>query len=175
MKYFFKSLSAALLCSLISISVQAQTKIYNITGYGAVADGKTNNTTVIQKIIDEASAQGGGTVFIPAGKFVTGVINIKSNVELHLDKDAFLLGSPVRADYGDGKASALIVSNHQHHIAITGQGTIDGQGEKLIKDIYDRLNAGTLRDTEWKIPNPWHQTRPAEDNRPKLIEFRNCD
>ena len=153
----------------------AQTQVYNITHYGAIADGKTNNTTAIQKAIDEASAKGGGMVLVPAGKFVTGVINIKSNVRLHLDKDAFLLGSPVRADYGDGKASALIVSSHQHHIAITGQGTIDGQGDLLLKDIYVRLNAGTLRDTEWKTENPWHQVRPEEDNRPKLIEFKNCD
>ena len=160
-------------CAIVKASAQA--KIYNIARYGAVADGRTNNTIVIQKVIDEASAQGGGAVLVPAGRFVTGVINIKSNVELHLDKDAFLLGSPVRADYGEGKASALIVSDHQHHIAITGQGTIDGQGEALLKDIYVRLNAGTLRDTEWKTENPWHQVRPEEDNRPKLIEFRNCD
>ncbi|MBV8389146.1 MAG: glycoside hydrolase family 28 protein [Mucilaginibacter sp.] len=163
------------LLACATIEALSQGKIYNISRYGAVADAITNNTTAIQKAIDEASAKGGGTVLVPAGKFVTGVITIKSNVELHLDKDAFLLGSPVRADYGAGKASALIVADHQHHIAITGQGTIDGQGEKLIKDIYVMLNAGTLRDTEWKIPNPWHQTRPAEDNRPKLIEFRNCD
>jgi len=166
-----------LIVSLVGFAtmVLAQTQVYNITGYGAIADGKSNNTTAIQKAIDEASAHGGGMVLVPAGKFVTGVIHIKSNVELHLDKDAFLLGSPVRADYGDGKASALIVSNHQHHIAITGQGTIDGQGDLLLKDIYVRLNAGTLRDTEWKTENPWHQVRPEEDNRPKLIEFRNCD
>ena len=170
-----KLLFTILLFGCAVIQASAQTKVYNIARYGAVADGKTNNTLTIQKVIDEASAQGGGTVLIPAGKFVTGVINIKSNVELHLDKDAFLLGSPVRADYGDGKASALIVSNHQHHIAITGQGTIDGQGEALLKDIYVRLNAGTLRDTEWKTENPWHQVRPEEDNRPKLIEFKNCD
>ncbi|MBS1521943.1 MAG: glycoside hydrolase family 28 [Bacteroidetes bacterium] len=164
-----------LLVNSIAIKASAQGKIYNIAERGAVADGKTNNTTVIQKAIDEASSQGGGMVLVPAGKFVTGVINIKSNVELHLDKDAFLLGSPVRADYGDSKASALIVSDHQHHIAITGPGIIDGQGEALLKDIYVRLNAGTLRDTEWKTENPWHQVRPEEDNRPKLIEFKNCD
>lgn len=158
-----------------AVKVSAQPNVYNIARRGAVADGKTNNTIVIQKVIDEASTKGGGTVLVPAGKFVTGVINIKSNVELHLDKGAFLLGSPIRADYGDGKASALIVSDHQHHIAITGQGTIDGQGEALLKDIYVRLNAGTLRDTEWKTENPWHQVRPEEDNRPKLIEFKNCD
>src|SRR6185312_11855622 len=149
--------------------------VYNISSYGAKADGITNNTVAIQKAIDAASAKNGGIVLVPAGKFVTGVIELKSNVELRLAKGSVLLGSPVRADYGEGKASALIVANNAHHIAITGHGIIDGQGEKLIKDIYVRLRAGTLRDTEWKIPNPWGQTRPAEENRPKLIEFKNCD
>lgn len=174
MKYFFKAL-AVLLSVFISLTASAQIRNYNIRHYGAVADGKTNNTVAIQKAIDEASANGGGRVLIPAGKFVTGVLNLRSNVELHLDKNAFLLGSTLRADYGAGKASALIVANHQHHIAITGNGTIDGRGDDLLKDIYRRLNAGTLLDTEWRKPNPWHQMRPTEDNRPKLIEFKNCD
>ncbi|MDP9080302.1 MAG: glycosyl hydrolase family 28 protein [Bacteroidota bacterium] len=175
MKYFFKIFFAVLLPGFISMAVSAQIKIYNIKHYGAIADVKTNNTTAIQKAIDEASANGGGRVLVPAGKFVTGVITLKSNVELHIDKNGLLLGSAIRADYGEGKASPLIVSNNQHHIAITGQGTIDGQGHYLLKDIYRRLNAGTLADTEWRKPNPWHQMRPTEDNRPKLIEFKGCD
>src|SRR5258708_24950614 len=100
MKFFFKSFSATLLCSLIGISAQAQTKVYNITRYGAVADDKTNNTAAIQKAIDEASANGGGIVLVPTGKFITGVITLLSNVELHLDENAFLLGSALRSDYG---------------------------------------------------------------------------
>lgn len=175
MKYFFQSLAVVLASSFISFTGSAQTKSYNITAYGAVADGKTNNTSAIQQAINEASANGGGRVVVPAGKFVTGVITIKSNVDLHVEKDAILLGSAIRADYGEGKASPLIISNNQHHIAITGQGTIDGQGGDLIKNIYVRLNAGTLRDAEWKTLNPWHQLRPEEGNRPKLIEFKNCD
>jgi len=153
MKYFFKSLALALVGGFISITGSAQTKTYNITTYGAVADGKTNNTIAIQKAINEASAGGGGRVVVPAGKFITGVLTLQSNVDLHVDKGAFLLGSAIRADYGEGKASPLIVSNNQHHIAITGQGTIDGQGDELIKEIYSRLNAGTLQDTEWKTPS----------------------
>ena len=174
MKYFSKISFAILLPCFISLAVSAQIKTYNIKRYGAKADGKTNNTAAIQKAIDEASANGGGRVLVPAGKFVTGVLILKSNVDLHVDKGAFLLGSAIRADYGEGKASPLIVSNNQHHIAITGQGTIDGQGRALIKDIYRRLHAGTLPDTEWRKPNPWHQLRPTEDNRPKLIEFKSC-
>ncbi len=175
MKYTLKMLPVIFLAGFAGITASAQTKAYNIKRYGAIADGKTNNTTSIQKAIDEASVNGGGLVMVPAGMFVTGVLNLRSNVELHLNKGAFLLGSTVRADYGEGKASALIVSTHQQRIAITGPGVIDGQGDDLLKDIYRRLNAGTLVDTEWRKPNPWHQVRPTEDNRPKLIEFKNCD
>jgi len=175
MKHILKSALGLLLFCFAGSLASAQTKIYNIASYGAVADAKTNNANVIQKAIDDASANGGGRVVVPAGKFVTGVITLLSNVELHLDENALLLGSPLRADYGPAKASPLIVSKHQHNIAITGKGTIDGQGPDLLKDIYIRLNAGTLQDTEWRTLNPWNQMRPTEDNRPKLIEFGNCD
>ena len=174
MKNVFKILFVLLLPGFISIAASAQIKTYNIKHYGAIADGKTNNTIAIQKAINKASANGGGRVVVPAGRFITGVLTLQSNVDLHINKGAFLLGSAIRADYGEGKASPLIVSNNQRHIAITGQGTIDGQGHDLLKDIYRRLNAGTLPDTEWRTPNPWHQMRPTEDNRPKLIEFKNC-
>ena len=174
MKNVFKILFVLLLPGFIGIAASAQIKTYNIKHYGAIADGKTNNTIAIQKAINEASANGGGRVVVPAGRFITGVLTLQSNVDLHINKGAFLLGSAIRADYGEGKASPLIVSNNQRHIAITGQGTIDGQGHDLLKDIYRRLNAGTLPDTEWRTPNPWHQMRPTEDNRPKLIEFKNC-
>ncbi|MEP6611277.1 MAG: glycosyl hydrolase family 28-related protein, partial [Mucilaginibacter sp.] len=105
MKYFFKTSIAVLLSGFISLAVSAQIKIYNIKHYGALGDSKTNNTTAIQKAIDEASANGGGRVLVPAGKFVTGVLTLKSNVDLRVDKGAVLLGSAIRADYGEGKAS----------------------------------------------------------------------
>ena len=153
----------------------SQQKVYNINDYGAHGDGQTNNTVSIQQAIDKASENGGGTVLIPEGKFVTGVIEIKSGVTINLAANASLLGSTKRIDYGPENASALIVANHQHNIGITGKGTIDGQANELLKDIYVMLNAGTLRDSEWKTENPWHQIRPEERNRPKIIEFKDCD
>jgi polygalacturonase len=153
----------------------AQQNVYNIKKLGAVADGKTDNTLIIQKAIDNAFEAGGGKVWFPAGKFVTSVIHLRSNVELHLDIGAQLLGSAKRITYGPEKASALIVADKQQNISITGKGTIDGQGDELIKDIYRMLNAGTLKDKEWKTYNDWHQLRPEEDNRPKLIVFEKCD
>lgn len=175
MKHLFRLFILFLLCNAIAAQASAQTKTYDIASYGAVGNGETNNTSAIQEAIAAASANGGGRVLVPPGRFVTGVLHLLSNVELHLDRNAFLLGSTIRADYGAGKASALIVATNQHHIAITGHGVIDGQGKLLLKDIYNRLHAGTLRDTEWRKVNPWHQMRPTEDNRPKLIQLNDCD
>jgi len=170
-----KVLSSIIISISILVSGYAQQKTYNILDYGATGDGLTNNTYVIQKAIDDASAHGGGKVLIPSGKFLTGVIHLKSNVELHLSKDAFLLGSAKRLDYGPQDALALIEANKQHNISITGSGIIDGQGEELLKNIYVMLNAGTLEDSEWQFYNPWGQMRPEERNRPMLLHVFNCD
>ena len=150
-------------------------KQLNIVNLGAKGDGQTDNTAIIQKAIDEASQSGNGKVIIPAGQFMTGVIHLKSNVELSLAENAVLLGSPNRADYGPQDASALIVANGQHNIGITGKGVIDGNGHVLIKNIYAMLHAGTLQDSEWQTYNPWHQMRPEERNRPKILFIFGCD
>lgn len=161
-------------CCLIMNIANAQSKTYNITKYGALADGKTDNTKAIQKTIDAASGNGGGMVLVPKGNFVTRVLYLKSNVDLHVGQGGALLATTRRIDYGPQKASALIVANDVNHVAITGKGIIDGRGDILIKDIYRMLRAGTLKDDEWQKYNDWHQMRPAEDNRPHLIDFKNC-
>ena len=155
-------LSSIIISILLTTNVYSQRKIFNILSFGAIGDGKTMNTSEIQKTIDAASSAGGGRVLIPEGKFVTGVIHLKSNVELHLAKGTILYGSAKRTDYGPSNASALIMATDQHNISITGRGIIDGQGEELLKDIYIMLNAGTLKDLGWKTFNPWHQMRPEE-------------
>jgi len=171
-----KDLLFIVTCTLVAGSCFGQARpFFNVLSYGAKADGRTINTRAIQKAVDAAFTHGGGTVLVPAGRFVTGVLRLRSNVGLHLAENAVLLGSARRADYGPGSASPLIVADSQQRIAITGSGTIDGQGPLLIKDIYRMLEAGTLQDAEWKTYNPWHQKRPEERNRPKLIEFRHCD
>ncbi|MDO6430956.1 glycosyl hydrolase family 28 protein [Flavitalea sp. BT771] len=170
-----KNLVFIVTCTLVAGSCFAQARsFFNVLSYGARADGRTMNTRAIQKAIDAASDHGGGMVLVPAGRWVTGVLRLRSNVDLRLAENAVLLGSARRMDYGPGSASALIVADSQQNIAITGRGTIDGQGPLLIKDIYRMLEAGTLQDEEWKTYNPWHQMRPEERNRPKLIEIRHC-
>jgi polygalacturonase len=159
----------------LTSSVFAQQKTYDITAFGAVGDSATNNAPFIQKAIDSAANNGGGRVLVPAGRFVTSVIQLKSGVELHVSANAMLLGSTKRSDYGTTKASALIVADNQHHISITGTGTIDGRGREVVADVNRMLKEGTLQDPQWQTVNPWGQKRSAEFNRPHLLTFNKCD
>ncbi|MCC5930971.1 MAG: glycoside hydrolase family 28 protein [Cyclobacteriaceae bacterium] len=118
----------------------AADRSYNVLDFGAKGDGKTLNSIAIQKAIDRAADNNGGTVYFPAGKFITGTILLKDNVELHLDRGAVLLGSPFAKDYprqplpkyrslrDDGGFYSLIYAEGANNIAITGKGTLDGQG-----------------------------------------------
>ncbi|MGH9353300.1 MAG: glycosyl hydrolase family 28-related protein, partial [Terriglobia bacterium] len=71
----------------------------NVMNYGAAADGKRMDTKAIQAAIDACAKIGGGTVFLPAGKYLTGAVKLESDVNLHLDSGATLLGSQDPADY----------------------------------------------------------------------------
>ena len=72
---------------------------FNVTNYGAVGDGRTMNTAAIQKTIDTAAAAGGGTVLVPAGKFLTKPFTLASSINLHLARDAFILISDELTNY----------------------------------------------------------------------------
>jgi len=115
---------------------------------GAVADGKTLNTKAIQQVIDKCSAAGGGIVRIKAGKYLTGSLFIKSNVNFVLDEGAELMGSQNIADYPDIDTrvagiemkwpAALLNISGQSNAAITGKGLVNAQG-KLFWDMYWNL------------------------------------
>lgn len=105
--------------------------MYDILKYGAVGDGVTNCAEMIQKAIDTCSEAGGGTVRIPAGRFLSGSIVLKSNVNLHLEMGAVLVSSLEEKEIYDGR---FITAYHEKNIAITGYGVIDGQGDKVFVD-----------------------------------------
>jgi len=171
-----KKIQLCFLAFVATASCFCQPKDFVITKYGAVPGGTTSSTSAIQHAIDDANKNGGGRVVVPNGKFLSGVIHLKSNVELYIEKDAELLASTNRADYGPSqRASAWIEADNAKNISITGKGLIDGQCDLLIKDIYKKLISGELYDSEWKEYNDWHQRRPSENNRPRMIEFINCD
>ncbi len=140
-----------------------------ITDRGAIGDGIFLNTEILQSAIDEVSKSGGGVVTIPAGKYLTGSLNINSEVTLHLEFGATLLGSLNPFHYLDGeKLKHLIDAENARNIAITGQGTIDGQGRKLALVIDSMYYAGS-----WDDPGYNHR-RHRPGKRPKVLEFREC-
>lgn len=113
--------------------------LYDVRDFGAVGDGATLNTEAIQAAIDACAASHGGTVFVPAGRFVTGTLRLRSNVTLRLETQAVLVGSTNLADYATDIArcgfererhidKCLIYAENAENIAIVGRGTIDGQG-----------------------------------------------
>ena len=103
---------------------------YNIQDYGAKADGKTVNTAAINQAIETCNKAGGGTVFVPAGEFRTGTVVLLSNITLHLDAGAILKGSDDLKDYKkEGEVQyGFIMAKNALNIAITGRGTLDGNG-----------------------------------------------
>src|SRR6266436_2063810 len=91
----FSTYSAALLaCSLGSGAVPS----FNVRDFGAKGDGAAKDTAAIQKALDAAHQQGGGTVVVPAGRYLSGTIHLKSNVTLYLSPGSFLLASTDNAD-----------------------------------------------------------------------------
>lgn len=113
--------------------------VFNILSYGAVPDSLTNNTASIQKAVDDCFAKGGGTVYVPPGKYLTGTIRLKSNINLYLEAGAVLKGSASVADYPsigmstEQRNNSLIVSINADNISISGRGTIDGNGRSYIQ------------------------------------------
>ncbi|AKD05937.1 glycoside hydrolase [Pontibacter korlensis] len=110
---------------------------FPITAYGAVEGGEVKNTEAFQKAIQACHEAGGGRVVVPAGTFLTGAIHLKSNVNLHLQDEATILFSRDTADYlpvvftrWEGMElmnySPFIYAYEQENIAITGNGTLDG-------------------------------------------------
>jgi polygalacturonase len=80
----------------------------------------------LQRAIDATTKAGGGTVLVPQGKYLIARLELKSNVTLRLDKNAMLLGSTNKTDYA-GKMGVVIFSSEAEHIAIEGEGAINGQ------------------------------------------------
>jgi polygalacturonase len=119
---------------VFNLSAHSQTTVFRIVDFGAVGDGKILNTGPIQKAIDRCAADGGGTVYVPPGVFVTGTLRLRSNVDLYIESGGMLKGSEKLEDYHlDGKLVGLIFAQDAEHVAITGLGTIDGNGDFFME------------------------------------------
>lgn len=132
-------------------------------------------THTLQQAIDSVAKRQGGTLTLKRGVYCTGLIRLYSNVNLHLEKDAVLLGSINPYDYegyGSGAINnsetnhfALIVAYNANNISITGDGMIDGRGLELALAIDSMHHTGERLD-----PN-YNTRRMRPDLRPKLLEF----
>lgn len=145
-------LIVALLCAvtLHAQSVPASTGVFNVRDFGAIGDGKTLDTVAISSAIAAAAKAGGGTVLFPAGTYLTGTFQLRSNITLDLESGAVIRGSSNLADYGfiadyglarnygvnssgEGTRVGIIFGRNVENVAIMGRGTIDGHGD----DFFD--------------------------------------
>jgi polygalacturonase len=128
---------------------------FNIIKFGAKNDGFTLNTISINQAITECNAKGGGVVLVPDGLWLTGPINLKSHVNLHLQKNALLLFTNDKSQYSlvesnwEGlpavRNQSPIFGKGLENIAITGKGIIDGNG-----DSWRAVKKDKLTESNWK-------------------------
>ncbi|MBP3777720.1 MAG: right-handed parallel beta-helix repeat-containing protein [Prevotella sp.] len=162
-------LGALLLCG-IEFSF-AQT-IYDVIAAGAVGDGKTDDAKAIQQTIDRCSAEGGGRVLFPRNHtFLAGPIELKSNVELHLEATATLKANPDESIYqlsafGENRGEGMLwlYANDAENLSITGKGTIHGNGIAFMgKELEDSYELKPLADQTFD-PRPHVLTLTAVKN-----------
>jgi polygalacturonase len=142
-------------------AVAAAERKLNVLDYGAVASTDLakveTNTKAIQKAVDACAEAGGGIVVVPAGTFPTATIVLKSNITLHLEKDAVLLGSTAIKDYPLYKPAkqrrydlylgrSVVLAQRADRVGVTGEGTINGNS-KAKNDFHSRETAAGLRPT----------------------------
>lgn len=122
-----------------------------LTDYGAIGNGIALNTEAFKKAISDLDKQGGGHLVVPAGIWLTGPISLKDNIDLHLERNAVVMGSPDRSLFiktEDGKptdkCTQLITASKRKNISITGEGTIDGNGA-----YWRPVKRSKVSDVEW--------------------------
>jgi polygalacturonase len=133
--------------------------------YGAKADGVSKDTAGIQAAIDACTRQGGGTVRLIAGTYLSAPIVLKNNITLQLDRGVTLLGSADHADYlpktefREPGLQSLVSATNASNVSITGEGVIDGAGESWWEMARTIKNAGVMG---------------SDHPRPRLVVFDHC-
>lgn len=163
-------------------------KTISVKDYGAVADGKTNNTEAFQKAIDEGSAKGNTVISVPAGIWLLGPIELKSDITIQINKGAVLQFTKDRTKYPmlaknsagtDYFVMSPIYAKNVKNITITGEGIIDGGGDswrpvkksKVTAEFWnDLIKTGTLSDDKkvwWPSQNAMNGDRILNDLKKK--------
>jgi polygalacturonase len=138
------SLFVATTLALHGVDLDNASMMYNVRSFGALGNGQQLDSPSINKAIDACAQAGGGTVYIPAGTYLSGSIHLKSHIELHLAAGAVILGAPQSmkaydpAETFEGRAyqdgghtyfhNSLIWGENLTNVSITGQGMINGGG-----------------------------------------------
>ena len=162
-----KRILILLTAALIAISASAQEKLHQASSFGIKSDGVTLNTRSIQAGIDFISAHGGGVLEFSVGRYLTGSIHLKSNVELRLLEGAVLVGSTNPYDYDMVEGNyGLLLAKGQKNISVKGKGVIDGRGFDCALNFLNQVHLGFLEDTT---------KNDRVTKRPKLIYFRECE
>ena len=162
-------------CSIITV-VTATSQDYVITNFGVSTDSSKLNTQGIQNVIDQANDNGGGTIVIPKGIFLTGALFFKPKTKLRLMEGAMLKGSDDISNYPlipsrmEGQNllyyAALINAYYVDSFSITGPGTIDGNGLKFWKEFWAH------RDSMSKIGK---SSTNLEVHRPRMLFIWGCN
>ncbi len=164
-KFFMFLLPVAAALLAISANALDSSVACNPRAFSAKGDGISKDTAAIQAAIDSCERQGGGTVHLIAGTYLSAPIVLKSNITLQLDKGATLLGSADHADYPPltmfhlPDLQPLVSATYASNVAITGEGVIDGNGESWWREARALKDAGILG---------------TGHPRPKLIIFDHC-
>lgn len=144
-RFFCMLLALSFPLSMLASPVSDVSPFYNVRDYGAKGNGDHLDTKAINKAIETASENGGGTVYFPAGNYLTGSIHLQSNITLYIDQGATIIAAPEAdsseydkpepaindqyQDYGHSHFhNSLIWGEKLHDIAIIGQGIIWGKG-----------------------------------------------
>jgi polygalacturonase len=150
---------------MMTLPAMAAGKVCDARTYGAKADGSTKDTKAIQAAIDDCASAGGGTVNLSGGTFLSAPVVLKSNITFDIAQGTTLLGSPDHGDYpaktelrAPGTQS-LVSATNAEKIAITGGGTIDGNGESWWVQARATHNAGVVGAVQF---------------RPRLVVFDHC-
>ena len=190
----------ACFCSLLAVRAER----VDMLKAGAKANGKSLNTVLINNTVDRLNKAGGGTLFFPAGTYLTGAVRLKSNITLELEAGATLLFSDNFDDYlpfvemrHEGVVmksfSPLIYAVDAENITIKGEGTLNGQGKAWWTEffrIFVDLEKNGVRDLNkyqpmWDKANEvdslyaetnedWHGTLKRRFFRPPFIQPIRC-
>jgi exo-poly-alpha-galacturonosidase len=174
-----------LVAALLAIGTAApasEARRFVITSFGAVGDGKTSNTQAIQSLIDKMAKEGGGTVVVPSGTFLTGALFFKQGVNLLIERNGTLKGSVEQNDYPQVKTrwegidrewtSALLNFTDMTGVDVSGEGTVDGSGDLWLQ----RSGRGRGAQAGQTPPAAGRGASPRGPRlgRPRMICFQNC-